>query len=120
MSVTDNIRNEVVTIHRSQGVLKMLSHLHVDFPHTGRRGCDQPFKAVLQEYLQIPYKYFLLVLPVEFSVGNFVLQRTTEEKVTVIKFMGMCWQNTTADTRISVPDGIGQSLNIHTCNVGSS
>jgi hypothetical protein len=26
----DNVRNEVVTIHRSQEVLKMLSSLHID------------------------------------------------------------------------------------------
>jgi hypothetical protein len=26
----DNVRNEVVTIHKSQEVLKMLSYLHVD------------------------------------------------------------------------------------------
>jgi hypothetical protein len=28
--MVDNIQNELVTIHRSQDVLKMLSYLHVD------------------------------------------------------------------------------------------
>jgi hypothetical protein len=36
--------------------------LHVDIPHTGRRDPDLPFEAGLQEYLQFPYVYFLLVL----------------------------------------------------------
>jgi hypothetical protein len=35
--------------------------LYVDIPHTGGRSSD-PFGAVLQEYLQFPYKYFLLVI----------------------------------------------------------
>jgi hypothetical protein len=37
--------------------------LHVDFPHTSGRGSDLPFEDVLQEYLQLSYNYFLLVLP---------------------------------------------------------
>jgi hypothetical protein len=36
--------------------------LHVDIPRTGGRGSDLPFEAVLQEYLTLPYKNFLLVL----------------------------------------------------------
>jgi hypothetical protein len=36
--------------------------LHVDIPHTGRRGSDLQFEAVLQEYLQNPYRHFLLVV----------------------------------------------------------
>jgi hypothetical protein len=36
--------------------------LHVDIPRTSRRGSDLPYEAILQEYLQLPYDYFLLVL----------------------------------------------------------
>jgi hypothetical protein len=37
--------------------------LHLDIPRTGGRGFDLPFEAVLQEYSQFPYEYFILVLP---------------------------------------------------------
>jgi hypothetical protein len=37
--------------------------LHADIPRTGGRSSDLPFEAVLQEYLQFPYEYVLLVLP---------------------------------------------------------
>jgi hypothetical protein len=40
----------------------MLS-LHVDIPRIGGRGSDLPFEAVLQEYLEFSYDYFILVLP---------------------------------------------------------
>jgi hypothetical protein len=40
-------------------------------------GFELTFEPVLQEYLQIPYEYFLLV--------NFVIQTTPEEKITRIK-----------------------------------
>jgi hypothetical protein len=48
--------------HITEGVENAVS-LHVDIPHTGRRDSDLPFEAGLQEYLQFPYEYFLLVLP---------------------------------------------------------
>jgi hypothetical protein len=35
--------------------------LHVDVAHTGGRASHLSFEAVLQEYLQFPYEYFLLV-----------------------------------------------------------
>jgi hypothetical protein len=35
--------------------------LHVDIPRTDGSGSDLPFEAVLQEYLQFPNEYFLLV-----------------------------------------------------------
>jgi hypothetical protein len=37
--------------------------LHADTHRTGGRGSDLPSEAVLPEYLQFPYEYFLLVLP---------------------------------------------------------
>jgi hypothetical protein len=37
--------------------------LYADIPRTSGKGSDVPFEAVLQEYLQFPYEYFLLVLP---------------------------------------------------------
>jgi hypothetical protein len=37
--------------------------LHINIPHTGSSGSDLHFEAVLQEYLQLAYEYFLLVLP---------------------------------------------------------
>jgi hypothetical protein len=36
--------------------------MHIDIRRTGGRGSDLPFEAVLQEYFQFPYKYFLLVV----------------------------------------------------------
>jgi hypothetical protein len=36
--------------------------LNVDIPCTSRRDSDLPFEAVLREYLQFPYEYFLLAL----------------------------------------------------------
>jgi hypothetical protein len=55
--------------------------VHVGIPPTGGRGSDLPFEAVLLEYLQFPFEYFLLVLP----FVNFVLQTTPEEKIARIK-----------------------------------
>jgi hypothetical protein len=52
----------------------------VDIPCTGRRHSKLPFDAVLLEYMQFSYKYFILVI-----VVNSVLQSTSEEKVTRIK-----------------------------------
>jgi hypothetical protein len=54
--------------------------LHVDIPRKGGRGSDLRFEAVLQDYLQFPYEYFLLVLPFGgVTLVNFVLQTTPEE-----------------------------------------
>jgi hypothetical protein len=39
------------------GGVEYAVHLHVDVPHTGGRGSDLPFEAVLQEYLHFPYEY---------------------------------------------------------------
>jgi hypothetical protein len=36
--------------------------LHVDIPRTNGKCSELPHEAVLQEYLQLPYQYFLLVL----------------------------------------------------------
>jgi hypothetical protein len=36
--------------------------LHAQITCTGRKGSDLPSEDVLQEYLQFPYDYFLLVL----------------------------------------------------------
>jgi hypothetical protein len=66
-------------------MLKMLS-LHVDIPRTDGRGSDLPFEAVVQEYLQFYYEYFLFILlPFGVTVVNVVLQTTPEEKITRIK-----------------------------------
>jgi hypothetical protein len=67
--LADNVQNEVVTIQRSQEVLKLLSLVHVDIPRTGGKGSDLPSEVVLQEYLQFPLEYFLLVL----SFGSYLL-----------------------------------------------
>jgi hypothetical protein len=56
--------------------------LHVDIPRTGGRGSDE---AVLQEYFQFPYEYFLLVLLFRGYCCKFVLQTTPEEKITRIE-----------------------------------
>jgi hypothetical protein len=52
-----------VTVHRSQMVLQNAIPLHEDIPRTSGGGPNLPFQAVLQEYFQFPYEYFLLVLP---------------------------------------------------------
>jgi hypothetical protein len=44
-----------------------------------------PFEGVLQEYLQLPYKYFILVLLFGVIVVTFALQRTLDEETTRIK-----------------------------------
>jgi hypothetical protein len=50
------------------------------------RKFDLPFEAVLQEYLQFPYEYFLLVFFLSgVTAVNSVLQLTPEEKITRIK-----------------------------------
>jgi hypothetical protein len=57
----------------------------VDIPHTGESGSNLHFEAFLQEYLQLHYEYFLLVLPLGVTVVNFALQITKEEKTTRLK-----------------------------------
>jgi hypothetical protein len=49
------------------------------------RSSDLPSEAVLQEYLQFPYEYFLLVLLIFRSVVSFVLRTTPKEKIPMIK-----------------------------------
>jgi hypothetical protein len=59
--------------------------LYVDVPCTSGRVSDLPFEAVLQEYFQFPYEYFLLVLTFRGYCCKFVLQRSSEEKITRIE-----------------------------------
>jgi hypothetical protein len=60
--------------------------LHADIHHTGGRGSDLAFEDVLQEYLQFPYEYSLLVLFLfGVTVVNFVIQTAPDEKITRIK-----------------------------------
>jgi hypothetical protein len=86
--LADNIGKEVVTIHRSQVVLKMLflcTYL-VDIHCIGGRGSDIPFETVLQENLQFSYDYFLLVLLLFWvTVVKFLLQTTPKGNITRIK-----------------------------------
>jgi hypothetical protein len=65
------------------GCVENAAHLHVEIPCTGGRGSDLPFEAVLQEYLQFPYEYFVLVL---LLFGGYCSKFCpSEEKVTRIK-----------------------------------
>jgi hypothetical protein len=59
--LANNVRHEVITIHRTQNMLENVILLHVDILRTGERGYELPFEAVLQGYLQNLYEYFLLV-----------------------------------------------------------
>jgi hypothetical protein len=59
--------------------------LDAGIPRTGGRRSDLPFEAVVQEYLQFPYEYFLSVLPFGVPVANSVLQITLEEEISGIK-----------------------------------
>jgi hypothetical protein len=56
--MTYKVRNEVVNISQITGVENAVP-LHVHIPRIGGRGSDLPFEAVLREYLQFPYEYFL-------------------------------------------------------------
>jgi hypothetical protein len=47
---------------QSIGSVENVVPLHADIPRTGGRGSDLLFEAVMQEYLQFPYEYFILVL----------------------------------------------------------
>jgi hypothetical protein len=53
--------------------------LHVGITCTSGGRCDLSFETVLLEYLQFPYKCFLLVL-FRVKVANFALQRIPEGK----------------------------------------
>lgn len=52
--------NQQFTVHRD---VENSVPLHADIPCTSKRYSDLPSEAVLQEYLQFTYKYFLLVPP---------------------------------------------------------
>jgi hypothetical protein len=52
---------EIIIIEITGGVENAVP-LPINIPHTGRRGSDLPFEAVLQEYLQYPNEYCLSVL----------------------------------------------------------
>jgi hypothetical protein len=56
--LADNVRNQVVTIHRSHVMLTILSLYTQDILSTGGRGSELPFDGVLREYFQFPYEYF--------------------------------------------------------------
>jgi hypothetical protein len=62
--MADNFCNEVVILHRSQEVPKMLSLC--THSHTGGRDSDLLFEVVLQKYFQFLHKNFILVT-VQFS-----------------------------------------------------
>jgi hypothetical protein len=61
--LADKVRNKVLNNSQITGHVENGIHLHADITPTGRSGSDVPFEAVLQEYLQFPYEYFLLLLP---------------------------------------------------------
>jgi hypothetical protein len=68
------------------GGLENAVPLHVDIPRTGRGGSDLSFEALLQEYLQFPYEYFLLVLlPFGGYSCKLYPSNNPKEKVTRIK-----------------------------------
>jgi hypothetical protein len=54
--LADKARNETVVIHRSQEALNWRALYW-------RENSDLPVEAILQEYLQFPCEYILLVLP---------------------------------------------------------
>jgi hypothetical protein len=81
----DNVPNEVVATQIT-GCVENAVPLHADIPCTGGRGSGVPFEAVLQEYLQFPYEYFLLFFFLSgVTVINSALQTTPEEKIVRIK-----------------------------------
>jgi hypothetical protein len=66
--------------------------LHRDIPRAGGRCSDFPFEAVLQQYLQFPYEYFLLVFfHLGVTVVKNVLQTTPELKITRNTITWTCW-----------------------------
>jgi hypothetical protein len=52
--------NEVINNSQIRGGTENAVPVHVEIPWTG--SSYLPYEAVLQGYLQFPYKYFLLVL----------------------------------------------------------
>jgi hypothetical protein len=104
-----NVRNEVVKIHKSQEVLKMLS-LYVQIFFT-------PVKNILIYHLKLFCRNICFSLwKVSFvplgggggAVIHFVLQTIPELKVMRIKIKWTCCPNTTADN--SFPEDNGQSM----------
>jgi hypothetical protein len=57
-----NIPNEVVSNSQITRGDENAIPLQVDIPRSGGRSSDLPFEAVLHEYLQFPYEYFILIL----------------------------------------------------------
>jgi hypothetical protein len=65
----DNIWNEGSSYLCSQITdVENAAPLHVDIPRTGGRGSDLLSEDLLQEYLQSPHEYLLLVLPFKDSL----------------------------------------------------
>jgi hypothetical protein len=61
--LADKVRNKALYNSQTTGDAENGIYLHADITVTDRNGSDLPFEAVLQEYLQFPYEYLLLILP---------------------------------------------------------
>jgi hypothetical protein len=97
----------------------MLSLCTQDIRRTGGRGCDLPSEAVLREYLQFPYEYFILVLPFGVYCCKLFPSDNPRRKLTKLRSDERAGQ---IPLLIIVPEDIGQSLHTrrYTCSVGSS
>jgi hypothetical protein len=115
--LANSVRNEVVTIHRSQVVLKMLSHYMYTFLAPAQVILIYTFTLSCRNIYNFPTNIFL-VLPFGGYCYTCCPSKKPLKKKSRIKVGWTCWPNTTTDN--SVPEDNGQSLQRHTCSVGSS
>jgi hypothetical protein len=81
--LADNIRNEVVTIHRSQEVLKMLSLYMQTFLAPVEEVLIYPLKLFCRNICNFPTNIFFYVFLLGVTVVNVVLQTTPEERIKI-------------------------------------
>jgi hypothetical protein len=81
MPIKFGMKGSLYLYSQITGGVENAAPLHVDIPRSGGRGFDLSFEAVLQEYSQFAYKYFLLVRPFGVTVVNFVLKNNPRKKI---------------------------------------
>jgi hypothetical protein len=103
-------------IYNSQmtGGVENSAPLHAHISRSSGRCYDLSFEAVLQEYLQFPYEYYLFALPFWGYYCKLSLQTVPNHSITRIRIGRKRWRNNTADN--SVSEDIGQSLHTCTCS----
>jgi hypothetical protein len=83
--LADNVRNEVVTILKSQVVLKMMSLYIQIFLTLAEEVLLYPLKLFCTNIFNFPINIFFSFFSLGVPVVSFVLHRSTDEKITRIK-----------------------------------